>query len=72
MMDRDTATILHDNPSEPGWYIACLTIPEDAWLQPVYWDGFKWYVDYPMVNHVYDGRFETEAEAEIYGGKDLY
>lgn len=27
---------------------------------------------YPKINHVYARRFEAEAEAEAYGGKDLY
>lgn len=63
-----------DQPLEAGWYIVYLSIPEYGWLEPRYWDGNKWKTidTYPRVIHVYARRFETQDEAEAYGGKELY
>lgn len=62
-----------DTPCRVGWYIVYVFIPEGGWLEPRFWNGEKWHGDaFDRIGHVYYRRFQTEAEAEIYGGKDLY
>lgn len=66
--------ILDDKPNESGWYIACVSIPEGGWLQPVYWSGTKWSAEdrITKVVHAYAPKFDSEKEAEDYGGQDLW